>query len=420
MGEFQFSRGGETQPKVENFPKNFFWGSSISAHQVEGNIHNDWTEWERQRANRQVEIAKKKAWPDFILKNYPNPLQEENYISGQACDHYHRFREDFDLAKTIGLNAYRFSIEWSRIEPEEGKFNEKEIAHYHEIIKALRERGIEPFVTLWHWTLPLWVAQQGGWESQKTIFHFSRFCERIAREFAGDVTFWMVLNEAGSWTADAYLFGERPPGKRNIIKTMTVYFHLIQAHKIVYTKLKEINPDFLVGIATSIEWWDPAFLRPFIHYFRNFFFRDRIRAHLDFIGVNYYQKKSIFGKYGNEMSDRGWVIYPYGLYRILISLWRRYQKPLFVTENGLADARDIKRAKFIEEHVAQIARALDDGVDVRGYFHWSLLDNFEWEKGFWPRFGLIEVDYKTQERKVRESAKTYTDIIQRHKKLCGE
>ncbi|PIZ56565.1 MAG: hypothetical protein COY22_00630, partial [Candidatus Tagabacteria bacterium CG_4_10_14_0_2_um_filter_40_13] len=132
------------------FPKNFYWGSATSSHQVEGNNHNDWSEWEKKNAKRLAESAKNKAWPDYILDKYPNPLQEENYISGRACDHYNRFREDFDIAKQLGHNAYRFSIEWSRIEPEEGKFDEKEIEHYRQVISALKERGMEPFVTLWH------------------------------------------------------------------------------------------------------------------------------------------------------------------------------------------------------------------------------------------------------------------------------
>ena len=159
------------------FPKNFFWGAATSAHQVEGSNRNDWTEWERENARRLTEEAKKKQWSDFILQNYPNPLQEENYISGRACDHYNRFREDFDIARSLGHNAHRFSIEWSRIEPEEGKFDEREIEHYREVIRALRERGIEPFVTLWHWTLPLWVRDQGGWENSAIIPHFASYCE---------------------------------------------------------------------------------------------------------------------------------------------------------------------------------------------------------------------------------------------------
>ena len=198
------------------FPKNFYWGAATSAHQVGGGNYNDWTGYEKQSAKRKAQSAKQKEWPDFILKNYPNPLQEENYISGRACDHYNRFREDFDIAKSLGHNAHRFSIEWSRIEPEEGKFNEKEIEHYHEVIKALREREMEPFITLWHWTLPLWVAKKGGWASGHTVGNFVRYSERIAKEFQGEVKFWITLNEPSLWSGNAYLLGLLPPHKYNL------------------------------------------------------------------------------------------------------------------------------------------------------------------------------------------------------------
>lgn len=167
------------------FPKNFYWGSATSAHQVEGNNHNDWTEWELKNAKRLVEKARQSpptgGWPDYILNKYPNPLQEENYISGRACDHYNRFREDFDIAKSLGHNAHRFSIEWSRIEPEEGKFNEKEIEHYRQVISALKERGIEPFVSLWHWTNPIWFAKRGGWLNKNSPKYFERYSNKISR-----------------------------------------------------------------------------------------------------------------------------------------------------------------------------------------------------------------------------------------------
>src|SRR3990167_9196102 len=192
------------------FPRNFFWGAATSAHQVGGNNHNDWTEWEYLNAKRLTLNAQKKNWPDYILKNYPNPLQEENYISGRACGHYNRFREDFDIVKSLGHNAHRFSIEWSRIEPEEGKWNEKEIEHYREVISALRKRGIEPFVTLWHWTLPLWISKNGGWENRKTVRYFARYCEKVVYALREDVKFWITLNEPVVHAKISYLEGRWP------------------------------------------------------------------------------------------------------------------------------------------------------------------------------------------------------------------
>ncbi len=170
---------------IFNFPKNFYWGSATSAHQVEGGNINDWSEWEKANAEWLAKEATLRQaqginpWPDYILNNYPNPLQPQNYISGRACDHYNHFREDFDIAELLGHNAHRFSIEWSRIEPEEGKFDEKEIGHYREVVKALRERGLEPFVTLWHWTLPLWFAELGGFKKSINSFYFQRFVQRL-------------------------------------------------------------------------------------------------------------------------------------------------------------------------------------------------------------------------------------------------
>jgi len=388
----------------------FFWGSSTSAHQVEGGNTSDWTEYETKSAKLKAQNAAKQNWPDFILKNYPDPLQEENYISGRACDHYNRFREDFDIAKSLGHNAHRFSIEWSRIEPEEGKFDEREIGHYREVIRALRERGIEPFVTLWHFTLPLWVVKKGGWASGHTVGHFVRYSERMAKEFQGEVKFWITLNEPSLWCGNAYLLGILPPQRKNLFDTARVYWNLHRAYCGVYDSFKKINGNFKIGVAESMEWYESRVLRIVSNYFRNFFFLHTTVDRLDFVGVNYY--KSV-GRSKN-LSDMGWGINSGGLYVILKRTWSFFRKPIFITENGIADARDEKRGEFIREHIDSAHKAILDGVDLRGYFYWSLLDNFEWDKGFWPRFGLTEVDYTTLERRIRASALTYKEIIEKN------
>lgn len=382
---------------------------------MEGENRNDWTEFERQSAKRQAQIARKRKWPDFILKSYPNPLEEKNYISGRACDHYNRFREDFDIAESLGHNAHRFSIEWSRIEPEEGKFNEKEIEHYREVVRALRERGMEPFVTLWHWTLPVWFSQKGGWESAEARSYFLRYAEKICAALKDDVRFWITLNEPGAWAAQAYLFGMFPPGKINFFAMVRVYLNLLHLHKETYRMLKKTDPRFFVGLAESMEWYEVSFVRRIIHYFRDYYFVDHISNELDFIGINFYK---VIGLRNNHpfVSDLGWKLHPRFLYSIL-KKFQKYQKPIFITENGLADARDALRGRFIKEHISWVAKAIGEGVDVRGYFHWSLLDNFEWDSGFWPRFGLVEVDYKTMERKIRPSAREYGKIIRQSKNL---
>jgi len=400
------------------FPSGFFWGSATSAHQVEGGNFNDWSEWEKENAARLAAQAAKRSepWPDYILSRYPNPLEPENYISGRACDHYSRFEEDFDILKSLGQNAHRFSIEWSRIEPEEGKFNQEAIEHYRKVILVLRVRGIEPFVTLWHWTVPLWFRDVGGWENKKAVDYFIRYAERMAREFF-EVKFWITLNETNVQSGLACWQGQWPPEKKSAIKYLKVNHHLSQAHKAVYDAIKKVNSQAQIGIAHNVVYFTRpfAFLRRF---FWNHFFIRSIRSRQDFVGVNYYHSDRDTEKH-SEFLD--WSIDPDGLYAALKEV-SVYNKPIYITENGIADARDEKRAKFIKDHLSQVAKAVQEGIDVRGYFYWSLLDNFEWDKGFWPRFGLVEIDYlpdgkagKTLERKIRPSALEYAKICRENK-----
>lgn len=407
------------------FPKNFLWGAATSAHQVEGNNHNDWTEWEIENAPRLASLAQGKQWPDFILKKYPNPLQKENYISGRACDHYNRFREDFEIAKSLGHNAHRFSIEWSRVEPEEGKFDEKEIEHYRQVILALRERNIEPFITLWHWTLPLWVAKQGGWENEKIIDNFIIYIEKIVDSIGGNIKFWIPLNEPTVFIGHGYVMGTFPPQVKSYWRANTVLKNLISAHKKSYALIhQKLGNNVLVGNAYNFHWHRPARSWHPLDYLCAWimdYIRDERplklgRGYEDFIGVNYYscdRIKFVFwgGKFGiidiqnpiRETSDVGWSIAPEGIYHVLKKICR-YAKPIYITENGIADAKDTRRAAFIHEHKIWMRKAMQEGTDVRGYFYWSLLDNFEWDKGFWPRFGLVEVDYLTMQRTIRQSA----------------
>lgn len=389
-----------------SFPKNFYFGAATSAHQVEGSTHNDWIEWEIENAKIKNQNATLMDYPDYIVRGYPSPLQKENYISGIACDHYHRYEEDFDIAKQLGHNAHRFSIEWSRVEPEEGKFDEKEIEHYRDVIRALRERGIEPFVTLWHWTLPVWVRDQGGWASAQSVEQFCRYAERMARAFP-EVQFWITLNEVNVYTSQGYWKGIWPPEICSIIKYLLANHHLSRAHCCAYKAIKQINPRTHIGIAHNVIYFSRFrnFLKSFVW---NHLFMRSIREYQDFIGVNYYHSDRDTGQSSEFLN---WFVDPEGLYYILKDI-ARYQKPLYITENGIADARDEKRADFIIQHLRCVKKALDEGVDVRGYFYWSLLDNFEWDKGFWPRFGLVEMDYKTLARRIRPSALMYKKIIE--------
>lgn len=416
------------------FPQGFFWGSATSAHQVEGDNFNDWTEWEKANAKRLAEEATLRQaqginpWPDFILQNYSNPLQPENYISGRACDHYNRFEGDFEIAKSLGQNAHRFSIEWSRIEPEEGKFNEAEIEHYRKVILALRQRGLEPFVTLWHWTNPLWIRQIGGWENKKTVNYFCRYVEKIAQSFK-DIRFWIILNEPNVYVSYGYIVGKQPPEIRNFFKAMKAFRNLLEAQKLAYSIIRQYKSLASVGITHSVicfEAQNDIFINKIINFFAdffwNFYFFKKINAFCDFIGFNYYKRKLIgFGRRNKKMediSDLGWEIFPEGIY-FLLKKFSKYRKPIFITENGIADVRDLDRAKFIKGHLKWIYKAINEGVDVRGYFYWSLLDNFEMPeirvRGFWLRFGLVEVDYKTMERRIRPSAYQYAKICRENK-----
>lgn len=403
------------------FPKNFYFGAATSAHQVEGGNKNDWTEWEKKSAKRKAQSAKLRNWPDYILESYPSPLTEENHISGIACDHYNRFREDFDIAKSLGHNAYRMSVEWSRIEPEEGRFDLRSLEHYRDVVFALRERGMEPFVALWHWTFPLWMRDLGGLESKKFPYFFARFARRIVQELGG-VNFWITLNEPTSVVGNAYVMGRYPPEKKSLRLAYKVTKNLAVAHKAAYGAIKELNPQCHVGIAHNMIYLEPRrdnFLDRLACRCRDFLSNEHFLRLLggsyDFLGLQYYRRLKIsfpqkIHQSTQNLSDMGWEIFPEGIYHLIKKL-SKYKKPIYITENGVADLKDLHRAKFVEDHLRWVSRAIREGSDVRGYFYWSLLDNFEWEKGFWPRFGLVGVDYKTQERKIRESAYIYKKII---------
>ncbi len=303
------------------FPEGFFWGAATSAHQVEGNNRNDWSRWEEQNARRLAGQAEKEfgrlaSWPD-IKTQAQDPA---NYISGRACGHYERFREDFDIAKQLGHNAHRFSIEWSRIEPEEGKFDEDEVEHYRQVVAALRERGIEPFVTLWHWTLPLWLAQKGGVLNEKFPEYFTRYAEKMAASLSG-VKFWLTLNETNVYTAHGYWRGIWPPGERSAYQFLSANRNLSRAHKAAYEVIKKHVPSAHVGVAHSVIWFSGSWPKDFMW---NRWFLNSIRGFQDFVGVNYYHSD----RNTAVKTDMGWSVDPEGLFHLLVSL-KRYGKSLF-------------------------------------------------------------------------------------------
>ena len=408
------------------FPKGFYWGAATASHQVEGGTHNDWSAWEKVNAKRLAHESEASFhWNPHWQKFKVEATNPANYISGTACDHWNQYEVDFDILKELGLNAYRLSIEWSRVEPEEGKFDETAILHYRQMITALRSRGIEPFVTLWHWTLPLWLFEKGGVGASDFTVCFIRYTEKVATAFSKDVQFWITLNEPDVYTGHSYLRGTWPPQEKSYFSAFHIYRKLARTHCLAYQAIKKIYPSAQIGIAKHNIWFEALggrlinrILKAFVDRLWNHWFLRMINTEQDFIGLNHYNHHRIDGWYNkNEnkiQTDFGWDYYPESLYHALVEL-KKYQKPIYITENGIADASDELRKKFIPAALSAVEKAVAEGVDVRGYFYWSLLDNFEWDKGYWLKFGLVAVDRATQKRTVRESARQYAAIVANHR-----
>lgn len=409
-----------------SFPKDFYWGAATASHQVEGNNHNDWTDWEKENASRLAHESEEGfRWNPHWEKFRSEATDPANYISGVACDHWNRYAEDFDIAKDLGLSAYRFSIEWSRIEPEPGQFDAAALRHYGEMLAALRQRGIEPFVTLWHWTLPVWLREKGGLLAPDFPELFARYSERVVTDIGADVHFWITLNEPDVYAGHAYLRGLWPPQKQGLWNNYRALSALVRAHRLAYHAIKTTLPTAAVGIAKHNVWFEAAggklvnrILKKIADALWNHRLLKQIADTQDFIGLNHYNHHRIdgwFNKNENKIqTDFGWEYYPESLYHTLIEL-KPYGKPIYVTENGIADATDALRQKFIPAALSAMERAIADGANVRGYFYWSLLDNFEWDKGYWLKFGLVAVDRDTQVRTVRESARQYAALIQKYR-----
>lgn len=411
--------------KQASFPKDFLWGASTAAHQVEGDHHNQWSEWEQANADRLAQTATQRlGWlPDWrAVKDQAETPR--NYLSGNGVEHYTRYKEDFALLKQLNLNAFRFGVEWSRIEPKEGEWDEAAIQHYRDYIAELRRQGIEPVLTLWHWTLPVWFADKGGFEKPANLRFFERFVDKVAAEYGDMIDRVIILNEPNVYVAFGYMLGEWPPMIRKPLLGLRVYWNLTRAHRRACAAWKRHNPQAQIGIALHLgdsRPTDPANplnqaiirLRDYIW---NWWFLDRICRQLDFVGVNFYHTDyaNWRGKVSNPaqpVNDLGWYMEPSGLERVLVKTWKRYHKPLIVTENGVADSKDQYRQWWLQETIAAMRRALAQGVAMHGYLHWSLLDNFEWAYGWWPKFGLIAVDRTTMKRAIRPSARWFAKQI---------
>lgn len=406
------------------FPDNFFWGASTASHQVEGKTENQWSVWELENANYFAKHAKSRLkdldnWKE-IEHQASNP---SNYVSGRGVDHYNLYKQDFDIASKLNLTAFRFGIEWSRIEPEEGVWDKAEIDHYRKYIAELKKRNLEPFLNIWHWTMPTWFTKKGGFEKFSNLKYWNRFVEKVMGELGADVKYVITINEPNVYSAFSYMLGEWPPEAKNPFICSKVYYNLLRAHKSAYKIIKRRKPSIQIGVAAQLANLQAKRPRNLIdvvatqimRYLWNWWFLNRIRKYQDFVGFNYYFTDYYrnFKKVNPKapLSDLGWYMEPEGLHPLLTRVWAHYKKPIIVTENGLADGKDVNRQWWIEETIVAMERALSEGVDLRGYFHWSLLDNFEWKYGWWPEFGLVSVNRNNMTRKVRPSALWYADKI---------
>ena len=402
---------------IRQFPPGFLWGTSTSSHQVEGNnLGNDW--WEYEQSGRVP------------------------HRSGRACNQYELFEVDFDLARSLGQNAHRFSLEWSRIEPAQGVWSDDALSHYAQVIHALKSRGLEPIVTLHHFTNPAWFSQRGGWVRQDSPRLFARYVAHTTRRLGHGVKYWLTMNEPTVYVVQGYVTGEWPPCLPSAWgRASLALINLARAHRLAYREVRRQCPDSMVGFAHSapvIVPCDPtrardrlaASLRDFLlnrAFFSMIGGRPWLRTRaLDFIGLNYYSRtivrssgwglQALLGRTCNEphhqrgpLSDIGWEVHPAGL-KAVLQRYARFGLPLLVSENGVATRDEGMRCDFIVRHLASLCGAIEDGVKVLGYCYWSLIDNFEWALGTKPRFGLIAVDYDTQQRVPRPCAALFAEV----------
>lgn len=411
------------QSSKYRFPKKFLWGVGVSAHQVEGGNHNQWSVWELEHAKALATSAgyhydDVDKWPKFKrLAKTP-----ANYVSGKAVDHYSRYREDIELAKQLGVNSFRFSIEWSRLEPDEGAWDPEAIEYYRNYLQTLKAAGLQPIVTLFHNTLPVWFASIGGFEKRSNVRYFKRFAEKVLAEFGADLKYIITINEPVIYASNSYLHAIWPPSISSKPKMWLVLNNLIRAHNQVARLIRNTSRKYQVSMAHNISHiyagddaklsqWSAA-LTDFTN---NHYVLKRTIKTSTFIGLNYYFSNRIYGyrqhNPDSQTSDTGWDMQPGNIRYVLEDLADRYNKPILITENGVADIDDEYRQDWLTQTVLAINKAMAGGATVLGYIHWSLLDNFEWEKGRWPRFGLYEVNYATMERAPRPSARVYKKII---------
>jgi beta-glucosidase len=410
-----------------HFPKGFLWGTATASHQVEGNnTNNNWHAWEE--AGHTVQK------------------------SGLAADWWGgRWREDFDRAAETGQNAHRFSLEWSRIQPTPDTWDEDAIEKYRAMLRGLRERNMTALVSLHHFTDPLWVAERGGWETQEIVPLFEKYVRKVVDALKEYVTLWCTINEPNVYALSGYVAGAFPPGKKDLKLAMRVQANMIRAHAAAYRAIHELQPEARVGYALHYRpmvprlSWSPLdrLMRNIRYNGLNMGFPSAISTGVmkspigsqripeakgtqDYLGLNYYSVDTVwfdltkpgelFSNSGYpkdaDMSDTNFIAnIPEGIFNSIKWITRTHPDiPIIITENGVEDFDDHMRPRYIAQHIHQIWRAVNFNWRVKGYFHWSLVDNFEWERGWTQRFGLWGLDLDTQKRIRRPSVDLYAEI----------
>lgn len=420
--------------------RDFLMGTATAALQIEGgDRNNNWYRWCEQGK----------------IKDGSHCLR--------ANDHYNRVEEDIALMQKLHNDTYRLGIEWSRIEPSPGQWDSQGLAHYRLELEALKEAGITPLVTLHHFSHPLWFEDMGGWENPKSVEYFARFTHTVVENLGDLVQDWITINEPNVYAMGCYLTGEWPPGKKSIPAYLRVLKNMIKGHILAYKEIHAIrrNRNFpgetKVGVANHIRVFDPEGnkrARRAASRLEYLFHRMVIRGmvegkisfpmgigscplgkgfYMDFFGLNYYSRDIIAYKLKNPgmlfaelktdpelpKNDLGWDIYPEGLYRICKDYYHRYKVPIYITENGICDADDHQRPQYIYDHLEQVARLRAEGIPVERFYHWTLMDNFEWAEGESAPFGLIHCNFETQERTIRKSGEFYGEIC-KHKAVTPE
>jgi beta-glucosidase len=428
MGKFSFSEtsGGSSADMAEKgkaFPDRFLWGCATAAHQVEGNNTNS----------------------DFwAMEHLPQSMFKEP--SGDACDHYHLYPQDISMVADLGFNTYRFSVEWARIEPEEGFFSLAELDHYKRMLAACHEHQLTPMVTYYHFSLPRWFAIKGGWQNEKAADLYARYCEKTTRHLGDLVGYASTMNEPDIPQLLNWFNLPGAPGGMSIAEMMQagtgnvrkqlnapefsdfflgdgkkVRDGLLAAHAKGKDAMKSVRPNMPVGFNLAMQDDQAAPEDSHLEEKRADVYAPwlEVAKHCDYLGVQTYSrslvgKKDLPAPKGAELTQNGMEFYPECVEHVVRYASKETKVPIIVTENGIATEDDSRRVEYVQRALAGLKRAIDDGVDCRGYIAWSLMDNFEWMSGFTPKFGMVAVDLKTQKRTIKPSAAILGNIARKN------